>query len=387
MYLSLFTRISLVYIFIFAVTGAFITFFPVFLETRGFSSAQISTTMTMVAISKIFIMPFVAIYMTDNNKIRYYLLYSALVVGAALASLFFVYDILYMMLLSIIIGAIFSICIPFGESYSITASSQNPKLNYGQMRLFGTLSFLASGILLGEIILFFNSQNVILPYLFIAVLVLAAGSIILPKLREEKTSIDKRKSFTEIKSLFYNKTFMSMIVGVSIAHAGHSILMSFGSIHWLKQGFTSSHVGWFWAVGGLAEITLFFYAHIIHRYFSIKTLIILSLIAGLIRWTGMSFDPPLWGVFLLQTLHAFTFGAGHLGVMRYIGEFLPHHLHNSANLIYGAFMWGIAYAPALIIAGILYEQYQGVSYLFMLGNTVLGGAIILFLYKPQKVMP
>jgi PPP family 3-phenylpropionic acid transporter len=381
--MPLFAGISLIYTFVFALTGAYVQFFPVFLESRGFTSVQVSQTLTMVAFSKIFIGPIMAFYMKDNSKIKDYLLYASLLVGGFLFSLLYVYHISYIMLIALAIGCVFSVCIPLSESYGVIGTKIDPKLNYGHMRLFGTISFMLSGMMLGSLI-DSNGTTAILPYLTIAAFLIGVFAILSPRIKSANG--EDHVSVKDILSLFKNKMFLLTVFGFSIAHAGHTFNFSFGAIHWINLGFSNTQVAFFWTVACIAETIFFLFTNTIYRFFSIKTLFWISIAAGAIRWYGLSLDPNFYTVVVLQTLHAFTFAAGHLAIVRYIRDFIPHNLQNVAQLLYGSILWGVAYAPAVSITGYLYDNFHGEAYRFMLFYSLMG-AIMVFYFKPQKAMP
>ncbi|MFM7299157.1 MAG: MFS transporter, partial [Planctomycetota bacterium] len=76
---------------------------------------------------------------------------------------------------------------------------------------------------------------------------------------------------------------------------------------------------------------------------------------------------------LVQWLHAFTFAAAHLAVIRRLQHVVPVQLSASAQSLYGALNIG---AHALVISAItpLYASRGAVAYWPMIAVAALGGA-------------
>ena len=67
----------------------------------------------------------------------------------------------------------------------------------------------------------------------------------------------------------------------------------------------------------------------------------------------------------LQVLHAFTFGAGHIGAMHFIALAIPARLAATGQGIYAAASMGFIMAIATLSAGPLYKVWAGEAYLVM----------------------
>jgi PPP family 3-phenylpropionic acid transporter len=92
----------------------------------------------------------------------------------------------------------------------------------------------------------------------------------------------------------------------------------------------------------------------------------------------MAADPPFWSLPLLQCLHAMTFGLAHLGIMQFLVRAVPPGLASTAQSVYSALAGGVVMAGATFLAGRLYGDHGGVTYLAMTALAVLAcGAALL----------
>ena len=84
--------------------------------------------------------------------------------------------------------------------------------------------------------------------------------------------------------------------------------------------------GGIWAVGVIAEVLLFWQFGRIMHLLSWRAWVIVSLVLTALRWllTGVLID-SLPSLFILQILHAFSFGVMHAVSMRYVQKLFPDH--------------------------------------------------------------
>ena len=124
-------------------------------------------------------------------------------------------------------------------------------------------------------------------------------------------------------------------------------------------------IGALWAEGVVAEIVLFWLGNRLLSRFGAANLLALGAAAGIIRWTAMGFSDALWVALLTQALHAFTFGAAHLGAMHFIARAAPEGMAATAQSLHGAVGAGIAVGLVMAVAGLLYENFANGAYFFM----------------------
>jgi PPP family 3-phenylpropionic acid transporter len=87
----------------------------------------------------------------------------------------------------------------------------------------------------------------------------------------------------------------------------------------------------------------------------------------------MAFDPPPVLLPLLQCLHAFSFGATHLGAVAVVARRAPAELAASAQG-YFAVALGLVMAAALGVSGVIYARWGNFAYGAM-ALTAAAGAV------------
>ena len=96
------------------------------------------------------------------------------------------------------------------------------------------------------------------------------------------------------------------------------------------------------------------------------------------RWlTGTS--DALLVLVAMQALHAFTFGASHLGAIYFIAHRFPAAVSASAQGLYAAIVAGLGMAASALLAGRLYGEFGDAAYTGMAAMAGLGGVAAAFL--------
>lgn len=383
--MSFFWIISLLFTAVFSVTGPFIQFFPLFLKDNNLDTSQIAWAMGLLSLSKIFSTALVAFFIDRSKKPHFYLAFAA-GFTAIIWSCIVLFNVsgIYLIPITFLFAFTWSASVPLSEGFSVRACRLAPNLDYGKMRLFGSAAFILSGLLCGALMDQFGREIFAL-YLITSCLVLMVIALNMPNFYE----IERRNNVAlpttnidVIKQLIFNKNFLYIVFGAGIMHAGHALLFQSAAIEWISSGYSGDKVALFFAIGVIAEIILFYFASNLEKHFTPNGFFIIAALASAIRWGGMALEPNFVGIVALQSLHGLTFGALHLGCIRYFKNNLPDGTLGAAQLIYGAVMWGIVMFPASIISGYLYAAYSVKAYFAMILLVCIG--LIFMLFAKQK---
>jgi PPP family 3-phenylpropionic acid transporter len=87
----------------------------------------------------------------------------------------------------------------------------------------------------------------------------------------------------------------------------------FSVLDWHAKGLGSASIGGLWGLAVIAEIALFPVSARFPQRIGLLGLLGAGAFGAVLRWEVMSFNSPLMLLPMLQLLHAFSFGATHLG--------------------------------------------------------------------------
>jgi PPP family 3-phenylpropionic acid transporter len=364
-------RLSLFYGAVFLVVGVQTPFWPVWLAARGLDAGEIGVLLAAPHWVKLAANPLAgwAADRTDRNRVM-----TVLAVGACLGFALFLAPggFWSYLLLSIVTGACFSALMPLGDNLAL-AQVYARGLDYGRLRLWGSITFIAAALLGGRFLAAAPADAIL--YLLLAATALTFVTVtLLP--RGARRPIAARSSPF---ALLGDRRYLLLIAGTSLIQASHSLFYAFGTLHWQALGYSGDVIGMLWAGGVVAEIGLFAMSGALTRRVSPASLLAIAGLAGLARWTIAAFAVALPWLAAAQLLHALTFGAAHLGAMHFLARNVPAELSASGQSLYSALSSGIGFGVAMLATGALYDAFGGRAYLAMAAMAASGTAAALLL--------
>ena len=349
-------------------------FWPVFLNSRGLDATEIGLLFALLSWTKVATTPAIAQIADRSGRAK-----ATLVIAAALSLLFFTglieargfWPILLVMLPA---AVCFQPMIPLVESQTMAAVLRE-RLDYGRIRLWGSLAFILGSLGAGILITGREAEVVLVLILgALALTVLAAlalpGS---PRRRHEGAPL------SPLKLLLRDRRFLLFLGTASLLQASHAVYYGFSALHWQAAGLSAATIGWLWAEGVIAEVLLFGFSGAVMARASAAALLALAALAGMLRWTLLAASTELAPLILGQALHGLTFGAAHLGAMHFLARAAPPGLAATAQSFYSAVSGGIAIGLAMLLAGTLYQAAAGQAFLAMAALSAggLGLALVL----------
>lgn len=197
--------ICLIYFLIFISNALFLSFFQIFLASKGFNESKIGIISSITPLLCIIANPLCSLIGKNNKRIRYLLLALSVLEAIVILLVYKVNEfsllILVMCLVAIIDPPLFVIL----DSYTSSLVKEND-LNFSYIRIVGTFSYALGTFISGLII-----ENFGYSLLFIsASILMIISSIVILFLKENKNNEEREKG--DFKRLLSNKNFL--IIGI-----------------------------------------------------------------------------------------------------------------------------------------------------------------------------
>jgi MFS transporter, PPP family, 3-phenylpropionic acid transporter len=377
--------VALFYAALFVVYGTNVPFMPVWLDWRGLSPGEISIIIATPLFLRLFLTPVIAMAADREGAHRRYLIILAwLALGfvvALAASVSFGGILLFATLLMLCNSTI----MPLIETIAVNGM-RHRGLDYGRMRLWGSLSFVAASFAGGVVINAFGGGAGVWLVAFGCGLTVVAGHILPAEDRLDaamKPSVPLWRA-EALRDLLKQRQFLFFLVAAGLAISSHAAFYTFGILIWERQGLSAAWSGSLWAIGVFAEVLLFSISgHVIQR-FGAARLIAVGAAASVVRWLVMAFDPPLAVLLPLQILHGLTYGATHIGAIHFIHDTVHREKQGTAQALYATMSSGVAMGCSTLIAGWVYASGGSMSYLAMVAISVVSLAAALWLVRSRK---
>ncbi|MGB0682399.1 MAG: MFS transporter [Magnetovibrionaceae bacterium] len=360
------TRLGLFYGALFLAIGIYLPYWPLWLEGKGLNPTEIGALMALGIAGRAVINPLVAQWADRSGRRRQWIIW--LLIGALVVVLPFHWAEGVWLLAGLTLAhyGLTGPVMPLAESLTMRLV-QDRGLDYGHIRLWGSVSFIGAALLGGMVVAEAGAGSVYL-MMVLAVAISALAAPLLPDVRIEGPP-NRRSPLFEVLS---DRRFVIFLLGCAALQGSHGVYYAFGSIHWRNEGLSEALIGVYWAEGVVAEILLFLIgARLLRRYGSLG-LLILAGVVGVIRWIalGLTVDPAL--IAMAQAGHAFTYGAAHLGAMHHVQGHIAPGLSATAQSLYSVIVMGLGTGLTILLAGPLFEGLGGGSYHVMAITSALG---------------
>jgi PPP family 3-phenylpropionic acid transporter len=357
-------RLAAFYAAYFLVNGIQMPFWPVWLTGRGFGAEEIALLFAAAIWVKVFATPIIGALADRLGRRRGCMIALAGITVLAFVSLWNAYGFWALLWLALVAEVAQSAMMPLADSITL-ASVRREGLDYGRVRLWGSVTFIlasiASGAILGRAAMAGLGGNAVLALVLGAAAVLFFACVAVPTPSAEPAG---QSRWAALGALAGDRRFWLFVPTVAFLQASHQLFYGFSTLYWRSLGISDAMIGCLWAEGVLAEIVLFWQGGRVLARIGPLGLLAAGGAAGILRWTLMGFVPGLLPAVALQLLHALTFGATHLGAMNYLSRTVPPGAAASAQALYAGVSAGIG-GTVMLGAGALYTAYGGRAYLFM----------------------
>jgi MFS transporter, PPP family, 3-phenylpropionic acid transporter len=378
-------RLSAYYAAAFLIVGIKAPFWPVWLAGRGFGPREIAMLFAAAIWVGVVTTPLLGALADRLDRRRAVMIALCGIAIAGYANLWNAYAFWAVLGLTLVAAAAQTALMPLGDSITL-AAVRDQGIDYGRVRVWGSVSFIvaamASGAILSSTAADADSGNAVLALVLAASAILLAACIAIPASARPAAPARRRA----LGAFARDRRFWQFVGVAAALQASHQVYYGFGTLYWRSLGFSDAVIGFLWAEGVVAEILLFWQGSRLLARLGPQGLMVLGGVAGVVRWGLTGIIPGLLPAFVLQSLHALTFGATHLGAMNYLSRTVPPDASASAQALYAGASSGFGSGVVMLIAGGLYAEFGGRAYLFMTALSAVGllGALRLARSTPQR---
>ena len=289
--------------------------------------------------------------------IRNVLMFGSVLAGLTLPGLGLASGLALLLLLHILYSVAVAPVAPLSDAAALEAIRREP-FDYGRIRAWGSLAFIAGACLAGPAVDHWGP---------VAALCLSGGALLATAttvigMQSEPIAIRPRgESFWSPLRL---PVFRTSLLCSALIQSSHAVYYGFSALYWESAGLSPTLIGLLWAWGVAAEVLLFWFGGPMALRIGPRGLALAAGAAGVLRWTITAATLDMALLFVVQTLHAATFGAMHLAAMRSLA-ILPSSIGARAQSLHAALGVGLASTLMMLAAGPLYAAWKGEAFLIM----------------------
>jgi PPP family 3-phenylpropionic acid transporter len=372
---SLPVRYALFFIAVFLFVGIYVPFWPLWLASRGLNAEEIAIVVAAATWLRA-IGPPIAADLADRHGERWRVIVGLQVATFATYPLFALTEGLWAVLaVTLVTVLVHSPIYPMVDNL-VMQSAHERKFDYGRVRLWGSMSFIATASASGAFVAARPAGELL--WLMVAVVGLALAAVLaLPRTRPPPM----RPGRGPARTLLANRTILAFLACVGLIQASHAAYYGFATLHWQANGYSETVIGVLWAEGVIVEVILFAFSGAIVGWLGPTRLWALAIAAAVVRWTVTGATTDVVALVLAQALHGLTFGATHLAAMHFILRAVPAELSGTAQSLYAGPGVALFSGIATLVAGRLYATDSAWAFFAMSAVALLGGVAWLVLAR------
>ncbi len=373
-------RLSGFYFFYFAFLGAWIPYWSLYLENMGYSAKAIGLISSIVLGTKI-IAPSIWGWLADQKNQRMKIIrQGALLAFVCFLGVFIDFGLGWL----VVVIAVFSFFwnAILAQFEVITLSHLDNHHRYSQIRLWGSVGFIATVAGFGYVF-----DVVSIDYLPWMLAILLASIWLSSLFVVEKIAPHTEESTEGLRSILRKPAVIAFFVCCFLLQVGHGPYYTFFSIYLEDFGYSRAMIGQLWGLGVLAEVVLFVFMHRLLSRFSIRHILLVTLLLACLRWLLIAYlVDNLLVLLFAQCLHAATFGSFHAVAIELVRRFFKGGHEGQGQAIYSSVSFGAGGAVGALISGWYWDSSASSTFLMASAVSLLALLISFFWLQDAKLV-
>jgi PPP family 3-phenylpropionic acid transporter len=343
-------RLSGFYFFYFALLGALVPYWGLFLRERGFDAVAIGELMAILMATKI-IAPNVWGWLGDHlgHRMRIVRL-ASLVSLLVFMGMFWAQGFWAIALVMTLYSFFWNASLPQFEVVTFSYLKERVA-RYARIRVWGSIGFIATVMSLGGLVEW-RGPEVVLPAVLFIFLAIWLSSMLVRDPDPEPHPPDQQS----LGSILRRPAIIGFFLAVFLMQASHGPYYAFYSIFMKDQGYSETLIGQLWALGVLAEVGLFVVMHHLLDRFGARRVLVASLVLAALRWWLIgNFVDSLALLLVAQLLHAATFGTFHAAGIHLVHHYFRGRHKGRGQALYSSVSFGAGGAVGSLASGYAWQ--------------------------------
>ena len=368
-------RLSFTYFMYFGQLGVLVPYLGIFLDGRGFTSAEIGEFFALITLARILGPTLWASLADKSGKTLWVLQFGCGLTVVSFVGVFWASGFWWLSLVMGLMMMFWTAVLPQLEVITLK-QTQTRNISYGSVRLWGSIGFIVLTVLTGQLLDYWGSEVPV--YVSIGVLSLLFISTLLIS-HTENQHPEKVVSGVHWRRVI-QPVFLVFLLSATLLQVSFGAYYGFFALYLRDLGYSGQTTGLLIALGVLAEIVIFLLSARLISRFGVKWVLIVSVLLTALRWYLLGYHVEyLITIGLAQLLHAFSFGLTHAASVYFIHHYFESAFQSRGQAIYISVAFGVGGALGNWVAGNIWQQGVGSveAFAFSAAVALLGALILL----------
>ena len=343
-------RLSGFYFFYFATLGAFLPYWSLYLQHKGFNALEIGELSALMMGTKIIapnLWGAIADYTGKSLKIiRIASFFAALLFSGFLVKNGYI----WFAVITVGFSFFWNAALPQFEAATLFHLKEESH-RYSNIRIWGSVGFIVAVIGIGELLDVYNFG--ILPLVVCGFLT----SIWLMSLMTPEINTPQHEESEAIWQILKKPEVIAFLMIYMLLQGAHGAYYVFYSIYLADLNYSSSVIGGLWALGVIAEVFLFLFMKKLLAVCSLRRILLWSIVFSMLRWLIIALEAPsLYWLIGAQLLHAATFGAAHVVAIHLLQRYFGHKHQGKGQALYSSTSFGLGGMLGSFLSGLYWDE-------------------------------
>ncbi|MCW8935407.1 MAG: MFS transporter [Gammaproteobacteria bacterium] len=346
-------RLSGFYWVYFASLGIVVPYWSLYLNSLGFDAKSIGELMAILMATKI-IAPYLWSWIADHTGHCMKIIRIASICSSvAFLGVFINSSFWWLAVVMLLFSFFWNATLPQFEANTMNHLGEFTH-KYSVVRLWGSLGFVFSVIIIGTLLDEYGYQLVPVS-VFIMYILIVVYSFLVNDAPCKVTHIEHGSIFKVLKQ----SHVIALLLVCFLIQMSHGPYYTFYSIYLKQFDYSNAALGWLWALGVIAEIILFLFMHKLMPKYAPRLLLIVALGLTTIRWLLIgSYVDNLLMIIFAQCLHAASFGLYHAVAIELFHQKFKGKLQGRGQALYSAISFGAGGAVGTLLSGAYWDTYS-----------------------------
>ncbi len=377
---STYLRLSSFYFLYYAFLGALMPYWSLYLQAVGLDATGIGIVFAVIAATRI-VAPNLWSWIADRSASHLQLIrVGALLATLSLAALPWHGGVAWIVGVVFVHSVFWNAILAQFEVITL-ASLREAVQRYGLVRLWGSVGFIVAVIGCG--MLFDRIDVIQLPWLLLALLaLLVIGSWLV----RDPDAGARAQGAQGIGERLREPALLAFLLASFLLQLSHAPYYGFFSLYLEQYGYTRAATGQMWALGVLAEISVFAFAHRLLARHGLRRILLASLLLAALRWLMIGYGVEHIGWLLAaQCLHAASFGSFHAAGIELLRRYFVPAQQARGQALYAAVSFGAGGAVGAVLSGVLWDVDPRMAFLVAALAAFAGWLLVLALVRGPLV--
>ncbi len=363
-------RLSSFYFFYFAIVGTFIPYWSLFLKDSGFNPVQIGELFALLGGTRI-IAPILCGWIADRTGKNLRIIRIVSFLTALLFSGFiFVHGYVWFAWITIAFGFFWNSTLPQFEAVTLYHLKEQAH-RYSRIRLWGSIGFIVAVLGVGWLLDY-------LPPLVIPIAIASLMTLIwLVSLMTPSIQAPQHEVAVGILKIMKRPELWAFLIVYMLLQLAHAPYYVFYSIYLKHYQYTASLTGFLWALAVFAEIVLFIYMRRVLKRFSLRTVLLTSIMLSVARWLMIAWCVDyFWLLLFAQLLHAATYAGAHVAAIHLVHLYFGDRHQGKGQALYASLTFGVGGMLGSYLSGYYWESL-GAEFVYSMAAGFCSIAIVI----------